>query len=214
LPGLSFDLRWRSGLVGGLTTMETVILHGSRLLTPEAHKEFVVGYCTFRACLNSLADRAISRGEVKYHLRPKLHQLGHITFHFLPRNPRYYMNYGGEDTVARVKRIATMAHPVHTSRLTMQRYIIQICLRYTGELVWVKRKCGTNACGNIVVSILWGHPQENKRPNLWFEVAQHLIAVVCLYGVCVCVCGCVCVGVFFLCVCCVCVFYIFVSLEV
>ena len=145
MPGLSFDLRWRSGLVGGLTTRETVILHGSRLLTPEAHKEFVVGYCTFRACLNSLADRAISRGEVKYHLRPKLHELGHITFHFLPRNPRYYMNYGGEDTVARVKRIATMAHPVHTSRLTMQRYIIQICLRYTGELVWVKRKCGTNA---------------------------------------------------------------------
>ena len=113
--------------------MESVMLNHGRWLGPDADCSFKCAYLVFRACLNNLADRAIARNEVKYHQRPKLHQLGHLVYQFLPRNPRYYANYSDEDAVARSKRLAVIAHPVHTSRLTLQRYIIQVCLRYADD---------------------------------------------------------------------------------
>ena len=135
-PTSSFQtLRWRAGLVGAMATMEFVTLNGDRWLTHEAAQEFLCAYVVFRATLNNLSARAISLGEVRYHLRPKLHQLSHLVFNHLPRNPRYFANYADEDAVSRSKRLACVAHPVHTSRLTLQRYIIQICLRYSGGLV-------------------------------------------------------------------------------
>jgi hypothetical protein len=129
------SLRWRAGLIGGLATMESVMLNNGRLLSPDGDRSFKCAYLMFRACLNNLADRAIARDEVKYHQRPKLHQLGHLVYNFLPRNPRYFANYSDEDAVARSKRLAAIAHPAHTSRLTLQRYIIQVCLRYSGGMV-------------------------------------------------------------------------------
>lgn len=135
------SLRWRAGCIGGLATMESVMLNNGRWLEPEAEKEFKCGYLMFRACFNHLADRALAQQEVKYHHRPKLHQLGHLVYHFLPRNPRYFANYADEDAVARSKRLAAVAHPVHTSRLTLQRYIIQVCLRFAGGM-WKKTSPG------------------------------------------------------------------------
>ena len=129
------SLRWRAGLIGALATMESVMLNNGRWLDSDGARSFECAYLMFRACLNNLACRAIERDEVKYHQRPKLHQLGHLVYHFLPRNPRYFANYSDEDAVARSKRLAIIAHPAHTSRLTLQRYIIQVCLRYSDGMV-------------------------------------------------------------------------------
>ena len=132
-PFFSAMIRWRRGLIGGLAAMESICLKGSRWLTSDACSEFRMAYCVYRASLNSLAQWAIEKNLVRYHVRPKCHQLGHLTWHFLPRNPRYMQCYADEDFISRTKRVAERSHPVHMSRLTMFRYILQICLKFSGE---------------------------------------------------------------------------------
>ena len=43
-----------------------------------------------------------------------------------------------EDFIARVKNVASVSHPLHTSRLAMLRYIIHACMAWAGEgsTVW------------------------------------------------------------------------------
>lgn len=113
--------------------MEVICLQGSRWLTPEATCEFRRAYCVYRSALNVLAEKAIQKSEAKYHLRPKVHQLGHLTWHWLPRNPRYFSVYQDEDMIARTKRLAEKSHPSHMSRLTMFRYILRKCMRMAGQ---------------------------------------------------------------------------------
>ncbi|CAL1146234.1 unnamed protein product, partial [Cladocopium goreaui] len=60
-----------SGLIGGLATMEVLMLQGAKQFTPYVTCEFKRAYCVFRSALNILADRAIAQGEAKYHMRPK-----------------------------------------------------------------------------------------------------------------------------------------------
>ena len=97
-----------------------------RKLSPYGVCEFKRAYCIYRSALNSLADLA------KYHVRPKLHKLGHLVWHHLPKNPRYFMTYGGEDLIARSKRLAERTHPAHMSKLTLFRYILQCCIKFHG----------------------------------------------------------------------------------
>ena len=132
-PSFSAMIRWQRGLIGGLATMESICLKGSRWLTSDACSEFRMAYCVYRASLNSLAQWAIEKNLVRYHVRPKCHQLGHLAWHYLPRNPRYMQCYADEDFISRTKRVAEKSHPVHMSRLTMFRYILQICLKFSGE---------------------------------------------------------------------------------
>lgn len=127
-------LRYWSGLIGGLATMEVLMLQGAKQFTPYVTCEFKRAYCVFRSALNILADRAIAQGEAKYHMRPKAHMLGHLVWHFLPKNPRYLMVYADEDMISRTKRIAEKSHPAYMSRLTLFRYIVQTCMRFAGVL--------------------------------------------------------------------------------
>ena len=69
--------------------METLILRGGRKLTPEATCEFKRAYCVYRSALNTLADLAVQKKEAKYHMRPKVHFMGHTVWHYLRRNPKY-----------------------------------------------------------------------------------------------------------------------------
>ena len=69
--------------------MEVVMLHGARVLTPDATNEFRRGYTVYRCALNALADLAASKKRATYHVRPKMHQLSHLVWNHLPRNPRY-----------------------------------------------------------------------------------------------------------------------------
>ena len=129
-----FCVRWMCGLMGALATMEVLMLKHGRMLPPYVECEFKRAYNVYRSALNSLADRAIARREARYHIRPKLHFLGHLVYHYLPRNPRYFMNYADEDFVARTKRIAERSHPAHMSRLTLLRYTLHLSLRYSGKI--------------------------------------------------------------------------------
>ena len=105
------NLRWMRGLAGGLATMEILMLKHKRRLTPYATCEFKRAYCVFRSSLNMLADRARQRREARYHMRPKAHFLGHLVWHFLPDNPRYFMNYSDEDFMQANRRaIAPGSH--------------------------------------------------------------------------------------------------------
>ena len=127
-------LRYWSGLIGGLATMEVLMLQGAKKFTPYVTCEFRRAYCVYRSALNILADRAIQQGEAKYHMRPKVHMLGHLVWHFVPKKPRYLMVYADEDMIARTKRIAEKSHPAYMSRLTLFRYIVQTCMRFAGVL--------------------------------------------------------------------------------
>ena len=125
--------RLRSGIIGALATMESMLLKHGRLFTENATLEFRRAYIIYRSSLNSLADFSLSSGRLRYHIRPKCHMLGHIAFHFLPKNPRYFACYSDEDLIGRMKRVAQVAHPLYMSRLVMQRYIIQICQLWAGH---------------------------------------------------------------------------------
>ena len=126
---LYFYLRLWCGLIGGLATMEHLLVAHGRLFSQTTCCEFRRAYCVYRFCLNSLAEIAATKQEMKYHFRPKVHQLGHLVWHWLPKNPRYFMNYGGEDLIARSKRLAEKTHPAHMSKLTLFRYVLQCCLK-------------------------------------------------------------------------------------
>ena len=128
-------LRLRLGLIGALAAMESLMLKHGRKLTANAVKEFERAYIVFRFALNELAADALQKGQLRYHVRPKLHQMGHTVYHFLPKNPRYYMCYADEDMVSRAKNVAAVSHPLHCSRLSMLRYIIHVCMKWSGETV-------------------------------------------------------------------------------
>lgn len=134
----TFSFRLRCGLIGGLASMESLLLRNGRWFSANSTAEFEKAYLCYRAALNQLAEHAGSVGELRYHMRPKIHMLGHIVYHFLPRNPKYYSCFLDEDFVYRVKNVAQVAHPLHTSRLAMQRYIIHVCMQWAGDgsTVW------------------------------------------------------------------------------
>ena len=110
--------------------MEVINLKNGRLLPPHDCKEMQLAYTTYRAAQNKLAIRAKDLAQLRYHVRPKIHQLGHCIFHFLPRNPRYMSCYADEDFVARTKRIAERTHPVYMSRLVLYRYCLGMTLKW------------------------------------------------------------------------------------
>ena len=76
-----------------------------------------MAYCVYRASLNSLAQWAIEKNLVRYHVRPKCHQLGQLDVAlFCHANPRYMQCYADEDFISRTKRVAERSRPVHMSR--------------------------------------------------------------------------------------------------
>lgn len=135
-PSLSFWCRLRRGLMGGLATMELIMLQGARILTLEATNEFRRAYTVYRCAFNALADLAASKKRATYHVRPKLHQLSHLVWNHVPRNPRYYACYLDEDMISRTKRVAERSHPLFMSRLTMFRYTLHACMRFGDVKFW------------------------------------------------------------------------------
>lgn len=145
-------VRYRCGLIGGLATMESLMLRNGRWFSAVTVSEFETAYLCYRSSLNVLASHALGAKLLRYHMRPKIHQLGHIVYQFLPRNPKYYSCYLDEDMVSRVKNVAVVAPPLHTSRLAMQRYIIHVCMAWAGSsmTVWME-KCASAMCSHANV---------------------------------------------------------------
>ena len=131
---LSLSFRMRAACMGALAAMEQLQLRHGRRFPPAIADEFKRSYLIFRASLNALADHALSTRVIRYHVRPKLHQLGHLAMQFAPRsNPRYFHVYNDENMVGSVKKISEISHPVYVSRLAMQRYILHVCMLWAGE---------------------------------------------------------------------------------
>lgn len=114
--------------------MESLCLHGGRIFTAGAHKEFERSYLVFRCALNRLATKAFDDKVLRYHFRPKLHQLGHLVYHFLPKNPRYLSCYQDEDYVSRTKTLAEKCHPLYVSQQTCFRYAVRMSLEWSGYI--------------------------------------------------------------------------------
>lgn len=170
-PVFSAIIRWRRGLIGGLATMESICLKGSRWLTSDACNEFRMAYSVYRARLNLLAQWAIEKNLVRYHVRPKCHQLGHLTWHYyLPRNPQYMQCYADEDFTSRTKRVAERSHPLHMSRFTMFRYMLQICLKFSGETLW---------CGGARWPKSLDRPMACGSTHVFFDVFRGTCVEIC-----------------------------------
>ena len=127
--------RLRVGLIGGLAAMESLQLRHGRYFDPSGCNEFIRAYLVYRSALNSLHEHALQVKEMRYHMRPKCHQLGHLVFHFLPKNGRYSSCYADEDFVARTKRVAIVSHPLHVSRLALLRYTIHVCMMWHDQTI-------------------------------------------------------------------------------
>ena len=121
-------------MIGGLACLESLQLRSGRWMSPETCREYQQGYLVFRASLNLLAQKALERGVQRYRLRPKLHQMGHLCVHFLPKNPRYLSCYQDEDFVFRAKALAVKCNPTFVSQQAMYRYCVYLSLLYSGKI--------------------------------------------------------------------------------
>ena len=116
--------------MSALAEIEELCLQEGRVMSRSACVEFRRAYVAYRAAYNALAELAIERGVCRYHLRPKMHQLGHLAFNYLPFNPRRFSNYLDEDFVFKTKRVAQSAHPLWMPAHVCMRYAIACCLRW------------------------------------------------------------------------------------
>ena len=132
LPFCRISVRWRRGLIGSLASMESLCLRSGRWMSSAVCNEMERSYLVLRTCLNSLARRAYDESLLRYHIRPKLHFLGHLIYHFLPRNPRHMACYLDEDFVARTKRLAECCHPLYMSQQVTFRYALHLSLKLSG----------------------------------------------------------------------------------
>ena len=118
-----------------MAAMESLQLKSGRWMESSVVAEFKRAYLAFRAALNLLAEAALQDGVLRYRLRPKLHQLGHLAWNFVPRNPRRNSCYQDEDFMYRTKTLAVRRNPRHVSRQVLLRYTIYVCLLYSGHVV-------------------------------------------------------------------------------
>ena len=120
-----------------LVALETFQLESGRWMTPEVRDAFVQSYVLFRASHNLLATAALLKQQLRYRYRPKLHQLGHITYHWVAAkscNPRHMSCYLDEDFVNKTKRLAMKASPRYVSQQVGMRYNTYLCLLFSGLL--------------------------------------------------------------------------------
>ena len=99
-----------------------------RYFDEDAANSFEHASLMFRFCFNELARAALERSLPRYHMRPKLHVFEHFSAEFRYKNPKYFMNYLGEDAVRRVKALATMSPARQMSHHVTYRYCLQMCL--------------------------------------------------------------------------------------
>ena len=124
------DLRYQAALLGSLATMEMLSLKEGRLMSEASCADYKQSYWIYRSSLNWLASHNVAAGKCRYHLRPKVHQLSHVVFGFLPLNPRKFSNYLDEDYICKTKHIAQSVHPLHMPMHVAMRYSIAVCLRW------------------------------------------------------------------------------------
>ena len=127
-PG--YTLRYQGALLGSLATMELLTLQEGRVMGTDACTEFRRCYLTYRSSLNWLAAENLKLARCRYHMRPKVHQMSHLVFGFLPANPRMFSNYLDEDYICKTKRVAESVHPLHMPMHVAMRYSIAACLRW------------------------------------------------------------------------------------
>eukprot|EP00439_Symbiodinium_sp_Y106_P038397 s8012_g4.t1 len=119
---------WIAGVCWAFASMERIMLHGDRFLSRSDCERFYNDYLVMRGGYNHLAQRALSLQLPRWHCRPKLHQWEHTVMDYLPRNPRYYSNFLGEDFIRRAKALAVKSHPNWMARHVLLRYVLQFCL--------------------------------------------------------------------------------------
>ena len=106
--------------------MEYLSLKEGRLLSDSSCTEYKKCYLVYRSSLNWLANENVELGKCRFHLRPKVHQLGHLVYNFLPLNPRGFSNYLDEDYICKTKHVAQACHPLHMPLHVAMRYSVAV----------------------------------------------------------------------------------------
>ena len=132
LHGTSAD-HLRAGAAGGLALLERACVQGKRILADTVCVGMKRNYVIYRSAYNQLAQLALQNHLFRYHLRPKQHQLEHLIYDFLPRNPRYLSNYLDEDLIRRTKTQAKTTHPAYMSQQVLSRYCTAAALKWAGK---------------------------------------------------------------------------------
>ena len=121
---------WAAGVCFSLASMEQIMLSSPRYMSPRLCSRYKQLYETFRCGYNRLALRSVELKQLRWHVRPKVHQMEHAVYDFLPLNPRYFHNFLNEDFVRRAKALAIKSHPNWMARHVLFRYMLQFCLRW------------------------------------------------------------------------------------
>ena len=132
INALDFTLqsRYWIGLMGSLAAIEHLTALQPRKMSEDSCTELKRAYLTYRSALNSLATFSVQAEQCRYLIRPKVHQLGHLIYHFGCVNPRYSSNFLDEDFMGFSKGLASKAHPLFMPVHVLNRYSIAVTLRW------------------------------------------------------------------------------------
>ena len=78
---------------------------------------------------NYLAAESISKKEKNWKIVPKFHAITHIAYDSRA-NPRRNSAYDDEDIVGQMKRLYNTCHVMTAALRTLQRYVLQMCLKW------------------------------------------------------------------------------------
>ena len=91
-----------------------------------------------------LANISLENEILRWPLRPKQHQMEHLTFDFAVfANPREFSCLLDEDLVGRLKKITAHTHPATMSVWVLEHYAVCAAHRWVGNLHGLKKGCLT-----------------------------------------------------------------------
>ena len=124
--------KMRASVTWGLAKFCSVLDNSGRCMSPaevaSARRAGVVYLQTFAY----LARDAVDSGVSLWPLKPKMHQFDHLLDDLLVdmMNPRFWWNFGNEDCVGLLKRIAMKCSRKTVASAVLRRYMIKIGLRW------------------------------------------------------------------------------------
>ena len=142
-------LRYMAALLGSLACMETLMNTEGRRMSDSACGAFEKAYLCYRASLNWLARRSLDAKKPRYRMRPKVHQVAHMVYDYLPLNPRKMSNYLDEDFIFKTKKVAEKAHPLFMPTHVAMKYSVAACLRWWKGPFWFERVEGKRSAGKL-----------------------------------------------------------------
>jgi len=131
----SLHAQMRASTAWGIAEFCRIIELSGRHMTPTEVAAAREAGQTFLQCFGWLAREAIDAKKSTWPLKPKMHQFDHLLDDLVMDmlNPRFWWNFGNEDFLGTLKRIAQKCARKTLAESVLRRYLIKLALRWRGR---------------------------------------------------------------------------------